>query len=347
MLWPHGKPTNTILFWATLVGAPLVACALTFGFNLDHWEDEQTDAEEAEKEQQRLKRLWRDWTRRRLCVVDAVVFPAATREVAKFAEPKVDLPSQKDRTIEFERAKGRSAEFRRTRLLHLVAMHFADGLRARREVVVTLMLDEASLEQAASWTQRARHIFGRLIPGVTFRVETQLATSGVQWTTDLVDRVDMATRLVIAAQFWAGEEEEHEFSEGAAAFLIEPAASQAGSIFRPMTSTRDTLETGLSQIKEYQVPPERLALAWFTRCEEGESTTIRSALTEDPKDSTVERLLDKSLGLPGPASGWIALAIAMDAMRGAGPQLVVWGEPDSEALHLCTISPLPHKETTV
>ncbi|WP_228939399.1 hypothetical protein [Paraburkholderia saeva] len=143
------------------------------------------------------------------------------------------------------------------------------------------------------------------------------------------------------------DEQEHEFSEGAAAFLITPGAAQAGFIFRPMTSTRDTLGIGLSQIKEYQVPPERLALAWFTRCEEGESTAIRSAVTTDPKDSTVERLLDKSLGLPGPASGWIALAIAMDAMHGAGPQLVAWREPESESLYLCTVSPLPQKETTV
>ena len=347
MLWPHGKPTNTLLFWATLVGAPLVACALALGFKLDHWEDEQTDAEESEKEQQRLKGMWREWTRRHLSVVDSAAFPAATDEMAKFANAKVDLPVNSGRCVTFDWVKGRATAFRRTRLLHLIARRFADALRIRGGVIVTLILDDASPTHAAVWTRQVMRIFALAAPGTTFHVEVQSAKDSVQWITRQVDTVDTATRLVIAAQLWADEDEERAFSEGAAAFLIEPGASQAGSIFRPMTSTRDTLGIGLSQIKEYQVPPERLALAWFTRCEEGESTAIRSALTQDPKDSTVERLLDKSLGLPGPASGWIALAIAMEAMRGVGPQLVAWREPASESLYLCTVSPLPQKETTV
>ncbi|WP_429471549.1 hypothetical protein [Paraburkholderia sp. WSM4175] len=347
LLWPHGKSTQTFQFWATLIGAPLVACALTFGAKLDHWEDEQTDAEESEKEQERLKSMWREWTRRDLCVVDAAAFPAATDEIASFAGAKADLPTNSDRTVTFDWVKGRTTAFRRTRLLHLVARRFADTLRLHKEVIVTLMLDDASLGDDDAWTERVLRIFALLAPRTTIHVEVQSARDSVQWITRQVSTVDPATRVVIAAQLWADGEQEHEFSEGAAAFLIAPGAAQTGRIFRPMTSTGDALGIGLSQIKEYQVPPERLALAWFTGCEEGESTAIRSALTEDPKDSAVERLLDKSLGLPGPASSWIALAIAMEAMHGGGPQLVAWRDPASEALDLCTISPLPQKETTV
>ncbi|MFL6702123.1 MAG: hypothetical protein ACJ8I3_07630, partial [Paraburkholderia graminis] len=105
MLWPHGKPTNTLVFWATLVGAPLVACALTFGFKLDHWEDEQTDAEESEKEQKRLAELWREWTRRHLSIVDVAVFPASTNEVDKFVNAKVDIPTNSGRSVTFDWAK--------------------------------------------------------------------------------------------------------------------------------------------------------------------------------------------------------------------------------------------------
>jgi hypothetical protein len=347
MLWPHGKPTNTLVFWATLVGAPLVACALTFGFKLDHWEDEQTDAEELEQEQQRLRGMWREWTRRHLSIVDVAVFPASTNEVDKFVNAKVDIPTNSGRSVTFDWAKGRAIAFRRTRLLHLIAVRFANVLQIRKEVIVTLMLADTSPAHAEAWSQRVTRVFAFLAPQTRFHVEVQSAKDGVQWITRQVDLVDTATRLVIAAQLWTDDDEEHEFSEGVAAFLIEPGVSHLGSIFRPMTTARDTLETGLAQIKNYQVPPERLALAWFTRCEEEESTAIRSALTQDPKDSAVERLLDKFLGSPGPASGWIALAIAMEAMRGAGPQLVAWREPESEALHLCTVSPLPQKETTV
>jgi hypothetical protein len=347
LLWPHGKSTHTLQFWASLVGAPLVACALVFGVKLDSWEDEQTEAEELEREQHRLGGMWRDWTRRHLRIVDVGAFPAATAEIDSFADAKVDLPMNRDRTIAFEWAKGRSIASRRIRLLHRVAARFADSLRARREVVVTLMLDHASLEQAEAWAKRAMRIFGAIVPGVIFRVEVHPATGGAQWITRQVDRIEMVTRLVIAAQLWMNEEEEHTFSEGAAAFLIEPGAAKAGSIYRPMISASDALETGLAQIKDIQMPPDRLRHVWVTGCDDDESTAIRSALTPDPKDMPVERLLDGFLGNPGPASGWIALAIAMEAMRGAGPQLVAWREPVSESLHLCTISPMPQEETTV
>jgi hypothetical protein len=347
LLWPHGKPTHTFLFWATLIGAPLIACALTFGLKLDQWEDEQTDAEESEKEQHRLRGQWREWTRRHLPVVDSVAFPGATDEVDEFANAKADLPTHSDRAVTFDWVEGRANAFRRRRLLHLIARHFAEALRSRREVVITLMLDDASLGLSETWIQQAMRVFAHVAPRTTVHVQAQSVNGCAQWITRQVDLVDPATRLVIAAQLWADEEQEHVFSEGAAAFLIDPGASRVGSISRPMVSTRDRLETGLGQIKDYQVPPERVALGWFTRCEEDESTAIRSALTTDPKDSAVERLLDKTLGLPGPASGWIALAIAMEAMRGAGPQLVAWREPASQSLYLCTVSPLPQKETTV
>ena len=347
LLWPQGKPTNTFQFWSVLVGAPLVACALAFGIRLNDWEDEQTDAEETEKEQDRLRGMWREWSRRNMHVVDAAAFPAATNKIAKFAESKIDLPSNKERNVAFHWAKDRTAAFRRTRLLRLVAVRFAHALRKRKEVIVTVMLDDASLRQAGAWMECATHVFRRFAPGVRFRVEAQPATGGVEWITELVDRVDPAARLVIAAQLWADTKDERRFSEGAAAFLVDPGEPTAGSILRPMTCEGDTLKTGLSQIEHIQMSPDRIRQVWSTGCDKDESTAIRSALTPDAADMPTERLLDAPLGNPGPASGWIALAIAMEAMRGAGPQLVAWREPKSEALYLCAISPVPQMETTV
>lgn len=346
LLWPHGKPTHSLQFWGALIGAPLVACALVFGLKLDNWEDEQTDAEELEREHERLKGLWREWTRRKLCVVDVAVFPAATNEIASLVDAKVSLKN-KDRTIGFTWAQGRATALWRTRLLHLIAARFTDVLRTRQEFIVTLMLDDESLKQAEVWTNRVERILGRRAPGGTFKVEAQSATGGAQWITQLVDTVDSSTRLVIAAQFWADNGKEQKFSEGAAAFLIEPCATKTGSIFRPMTSARDPLENGLTQIKEFQTSPDGLTHVWSAGCEYADSSALRSVLKKDPKESVTEHLLDGALGNAGPASGWIALAIAMKAMRGAGPQLVAWREPASESLYLCTVSPLPQKETTV
>jgi hypothetical protein len=186
-----------------------------------------------------------------------------------------------------------------------------------------------------------------MVPRAIFSVEARSATGGAQWIIQLADRIDTTTRVVIATQLWVDEEEERDFSEGGAAFLIEPAATEAGSIFRPMISARDTLERGLSQIVQTQMSPDRPAHVWSAGWDVDDATALRSVLKADPKDPVTEHLLDSLLGKPGPASGWVALAIAMEAVHGAGPQLVVWSEPESASLFLCTISAAPQKETTV
>lgn len=347
LVWPHGKPTNTYPFWGALIGAPLVACALTFGVRWYFWRREQTDAELAEEEQHRLRGLWRGWGRRHLTVVDVAAFPAATTKIEEFSGSKIDLPSQNERSITFRWATGLVPSFRRARLLRLVARRFAHDLRARKEVFVTLMLDDTSLGQAKHWKESIAKIFGRFAPGVTFHVEAQPATGSGKWITQLANRIEPAMRLVIAAQLWEGKKDKPEFSEGAAAFLIDPSATKAGAIWRPMASASDDLKIGLGQIEQYQMSPERLKQVWVAGSDAAESTAIRSALTPVATDMPTERLLDTPLGNPGPASGWIAMAIAMEAMRGAEPQLVAWREPESESLYLCAISPVPQKETTV
>ncbi|NIE62737.1 hypothetical protein [Burkholderia sp. Ax-1719] len=240
LLWPHGKPTQTFQFWSTLIGAPLIACALTFGWKLDQWEDEQTDAEESENEQNRLREMWCEWTRRHLPVVDSVAFPGATDEVGELANAKADLPTLSNRAVTFGWVEGRATAFRRRRLLHLIARHFAGALRTNREVVITLMLNDASPGLSDIWIQQAMRVFARVVPRTTFHVETPSAKGCAEWITRQVDLVDPATRIVIAVQLWTDEEQEHVFSEGAAAFLIDPGASSVGSIFRPQVSARQT-----------------------------------------------------------------------------------------------------------
>jgi hypothetical protein len=347
LLWPLSKSTQTFDFWSTLIGVPLIACALAFGWRLDRWEEEQTDAEESQSEQDRLRGQWQEWTRRNLRVVDVAAFPAATDEIGRFADNPIELPINSDRSISFGWNRDRFAPVRYSKLLHLIATRFAGALRARREVTITLMLDDVSLKQAEIWARRAKRIFKRVLPSLSVRVEAQSALGGVQWITQKVDQVDTVTRLVIAAQLWSDEAGEIQFSEGAAVFLIEPGETKAASILRPMTAARDTVETGLAQIKEIQMSSERFNDVWLSGCTDDESIAIRSAITPDSRNMAIERLLDRFLGNPGPANGWIALAIAMEAMRGAAPQLVAWREPKSDSLCLCMISPADQEETTV
>ena len=346
LLWPQGQPTQTAEFWSALIGVPLIACAVVFGLSLGRWEDVQIDAEEDELEQQRLDELWRDWTRRHVSVADAAAFLPVTENIASLASARIDLPMARDRAIDFGWAKDRSDVFRRIKLLERVATRFADVVRIRQEVMVTLMLDDVSLEKADVWKRRAGHILRRVVPGVTFLIEARSASGGAQWLAQQVDQISTVAQLVIAAQMWSETEANQKFSEGAAAFLIDPDGKQAGLIYRPMVTMPDALDGSLAQMMQMQVHPDGLTQVWSTGCEDG-SAAIRSALTVDPKNPITEHLLDGFLGIPGPASGWIAVAVAMEAMRGNGPQMVAWREPASEPLHLCMVSPVPQEETTV
>lgn len=182
---------------------------------------------------------------------------------------------------------------------------------------------------------------------MTFDIEVRSAVGGVEWIARQVDVIDTSRRLVIAAQLWLDGEVDHSFSEGAAAFFVDPGVTKTGLILRSMESARDTLETGLTQIREIQLPPDQLAHVWTAGCDEEDSSVLRKILKKDPKESITEYRLDDVLGTAGPASSWITLAIAMEAMRGGGPQLVAWREPGAQSLYLCTVSPMPEKETTV
>jgi len=345
LLWPQGRPTGTAEFWSALIGAPLIACAVAFGLSIGRWEDAQTNAEEEELEQQRLGELWRGWSRRHVRVAEVAAFLPITESIGSLADAKFHLPTARGRVIGFDWAKGRSDVFRRIKLLERVAMRFADALSSQQEVIVTLMLDDASLQKADVWIKRAGHILRRAVPGVTFEVQARPAKGGAQWLAEQVDVIGTATQLVVAAQVWSERETDQKFSEGAAAFLIEPDARQVGAIYRPMITTPDALDAALAQMMRMQIGPNRLKQIWSTGCEDG-AAAIRSALTADPKDSVTERLLDGFLGIPGPASGWIAMSVALEAMRGDGPQMVAWREAASEPLHLCMVLPAHHQEGT-
>ncbi|KGC70200.1 hypothetical protein DP57_5997 [Burkholderia pseudomallei] len=336
LLWPHGKPTQTIQFWSLLIGAPLIACAFAFGVRLNPWEHDQTVAEETEQEQQRIMGLWRTWCRRKLYIVSAAAFLPVEEEATSFSGARADLPVNLDRTIGFTWARNRSLAVRRTRLIHLVGMHFSEVIRGRQKILVTLMLDSASNEHADIWTERVQRVFKRFVPDVVIQVETQVATGAAQWLTKQVDLVHVEPRLVIAAQMWPDDEVDHAFSEGGAALLIDPSNGQAGYIFRPMTSTADTLETDMQQLVQMQIGADRVGYAWFTGCPD-DSITITGVLSSDPKAPLIGRSVDHIVGLPGQASNWIALATAVEASNENEQHVVAWREPGDESLYLCMV----------
>jgi hypothetical protein len=342
LLWPHGGPTQGLQFWALLVGIPLVTCVLAYGIRLDRWEREQTIAEEAEREQERITLLWRGWCRRRVHVITALAVLPIPTLTAQLSDADADLPVNTGRAKAFSWTKGKTEAPRRQELLDRIARGLQATLADRQAMSIKLLLDDASLAFANAWKEATRTTFGKIAPNCNFTVVVERAVGCAQWLAKQVDLNDAAPHLIIAVQIWPNGQKEHNFSESAAALLIDQAATQAGYIFRPMIVASDTLEGDLAQVVDMQLQPDTATHVWFTRCDD-ESVAITSALTPDPKIPVIERQLDSVVGKPGPASSWIALATALEATQGTGPHLVAWRESENEPLNLCMIaSAQPH-----
>ncbi len=338
LLWPHGKPTQGFQFWALFVGAPLVTCALVSGIRLDRWEREQTIAEETEREQARIMSLWHEWCRRHIRVMAALAILPITLRTDELSDADIDLPVNTERAKSLQLPNEEAASCRREELLGRIVGGLHTALVDRRSMPVRLLLDDASLALSDAWKNAAVNAFARIMPGGHFNIEIEHAAGCAQWLEQQIERDAATPLLIIAAQLWPDGESEHSFSESAAALLIDPAAEQAGYIFRPMISNRDMVEADLAQLMEMQVEPDSPTHVWFTGCDD-ESVLITSALSPDPKVPVIERNLDAIVGKPGSASSWIALAAAFESAQGSQPHLVAWRELNEEPLNLCMIAP--------
>ncbi|KVC64268.1 hypothetical protein WI72_07405 [Burkholderia ubonensis] len=336
LLWPHGKSTHGLQFWGLLIGIPLVTCVIALGVRLDRWEHEQTIAEEAQREQERIMSLWRSWSRRQVCVEASVAILPIHVPAAKLGDVDADLPVNMGRASAFDWSKNKALELRRAKLLGQIADALRTPLTSRKEMRVRLLLADASAESLRDWKAAAQDALGKIAPDCKFSVDIERAGDCASFLTQQVDLVGAAPQLIIAAQLWPDDETKQTFSEGAAALLIEPAGGRAGHVFRPMTAAANTLEAALQQLVHMQISPDRITHTWFTRCE-AESGAITSALISDPKARLIERHFDHITGEPGPATSWIALATALEASHDSGPQVVAWREPDDESLHLCMV----------
>ncbi|MFM0037694.1 hypothetical protein [Paraburkholderia strydomiana] len=347
-LWPSGKSTQTALFWGLLIGAPTAAVCLLFGWRLNRWEQEQLIAEESQHEKKRIETLWRNWCRRNLPIAEVAVFLPQKVDAAKLGDADAELPVNTNRSAGFDWTKDKPVEQRRKDLLGFIVTRLRDGLSGLHEIALTLILDEASFADQATWEAETKEAFEQALKGVDFNVEAVLATDCAKWIAGHIDVDGLPARLVVAIQSWRGEEEQV-FSEAAAAILFasRPAgfaregalsAPVVGHVLRPVTTGEETLKDDLSQIVAMQVAPDKLTHVWLTGCSEAFGTATLTALNS-PENKVIDRLVDSIIGLPGPLRGWIALSIALEMGKSLpGPQLVVWRDAGRNSTQMCVVA---------
>ncbi|AQH03570.1 hypothetical protein A9R05_30370 [Burkholderia sp. KK1] len=350
LMWPQARSTNEMDFWLVLIGAPLIACCLIFGVRRSRWDDEQIAAEAAEQEQARIVSLWRDWARRHLRVTSVLALSSV--RTADFADGSIELPVNTDRAKALTWKHDAQSKITRTQQLWTaISTKIANELANQAAVEVTLLLDGASAPEAANWGKDLQRALERAAPAVRFSVATESNAACARWIATQVDTFCDSTRLLVAAQLWGDDDVAPTFTEGVAAFLIEPNAGVAdrmeidgeqpiGRIFRPMLSQKESVQSDIAQLLEMQAAPERPIHFWHSGCDTERESAIQSALSGGGKESIVEHAFDRAVGLPGPKTSWIMLAAALEAFQQDSKRhLLAWCDSADGQLSLCMIAP--------
>ncbi|KVR14039.1 hypothetical protein WK13_12270 [Burkholderia ubonensis] len=160
----------------------------------------------------------------------------------------------------------------------------------------------------------------------------------------------MPPTLIIAGQFWTAGVNPG-YSEGVAGILMcsmQPAAQTPDEnelngcrLLRPMLSLTSEIGADLHQATKFQLGHNSILCAWLGALDRGVASALRLEMGRClPTKEAVIRDMDEVLGMPGPASSWLTLAIAVEmSLRSRKPQLAAIYDGASKRSVLCTLLP--------
>jgi hypothetical protein len=221
-----------------------------------------------------------------------------------------------------------------------------------RLIEVVLILDDASLADGPAWIEDVCSALDATVPGIRIKTEAPNLISCADWIEANIEGAYATPRLVIAAQLWRDDGLKPS-SEGAAAMLfpaVEMRSHKAASkveisssrVYRSMNSTDLTVSADVPQMIDTQAEPKAVSRAWLTGCDKEIMRAVQTALKSKTKKRSVVCDLDHMLGTPGPVSGWIALALALEVCEmHSEHQLIGWHDTVDGAgrTRLCLVAP--------
>jgi hypothetical protein len=112
-----------------------------------------------------------------------------------------------------------------------------------------------------------------------------------------------------------------------------------------MHSSAKDISLDTKQLLSMQVAPGTLSAVLTTHLDEDTKAALSLALANDDAPVSPMVCIDEAIGLPGPVSGWIALAIALEAEGpGLSARLVAWHEPGEIETPMCVVTPAQSQE---
>jgi hypothetical protein len=216
-----------------------------------------------------------------------------------------------------------------------------------------LLLDETSAKDKVQWDAAVHNTLATY--PIRISVECRATSGDLSALSSYVDQCNIQATLIIAGQF-ARSGANRSYSEGVAGILLhatQPVARPQDDnqldgchVLRPMFSTASEIDTDLHQFASFQLSRNSIQCAWLGALD-GETTSMlrlemgKCLATKE----TAIRDMGEALGMPGPVSSWLTLALAIEmSLRSGKPQLAAIYDGTSKRSVLCTLQPSMAKD---
>ncbi|WP_250440425.1 hypothetical protein [Caballeronia sp. AZ1_KS37] len=205
-----------------------------------------------------------------------------------------------------------------------------------------LLLDEQSLNESDTWKLAAQLALASERRRVT--VQVMPASASMSNLQDRIDSEIAPATLFVAFQLWH-DAKGKPFSEGGAAILLRAKARpdplrpasvglKGVHIFRPMHSLSEHFKEDLFQLLDIQLVSKKAANFWLSAIGDDARGAVQVEAGNHPATGEASvRDLDAVLGTVGPASAWVALAIALEiGLKSEAPQLLAVNDDGKHTL---------------
>ncbi|MDR5769104.1 MULTISPECIES: hypothetical protein [unclassified Caballeronia] len=330
------------MFWAVLFGLPLCLFSILFGIRLNRWEEEQLSYEEQQEERARLTGLWHRWANHCTDVAFATTFLSGIESIDGWTSRDAILPVNLGRSCGLEWLPVSQGKQRPSSIFELVSDRLSAHLASVRELDIVLLLDEQSLNESDTWKLAAQLALASERRRVT--VQVMPASASMSNLQDRIDSEIAPATLFVAFQLWH-DAKGKPFSEGGAAILLRAKARpdplrpasvglKGVHIFRPMHSLSEHFKEDLFQLLDIQLVSKKAANFWLSAIGDDARGAVQVEAGNHPATGEASvRDLDAVLGTVGPASAWIALAIALEiGLKSEAPQLLAVNDDGKHTL---------------
>jgi len=269
---------------------------------------------------------WLNWTRHHVAVVDSVVLTPENELAERMLGLEGAAPVNPDKilTLDVDVPEGASRmvpvlERLLTPLLPAVGRFIQTG-------GIEIVLQSERERDLTDLTRVMRKL--GLPEQLAATSPSMVAPMDALWDGD---KPLSGARLVLACQLQAGEDEPSSSELTVALLLAAPDAlvrarlpiKPQAYLCRAIMAESDGLETALATLLGAdQVPPRRIKHFWFSHL----NKLMRHAITTAIKDASLNvatQDIDRAVGKPGHANGWLAQALAAQMVHhGQGAQLI-------------------------